>query len=152
MKGIKSVLKKVVFLVMVFIIFFACQNAEKNQLPEKPNILLILTDQLTSNALSVRGNEYLKTPAIDKLAMAGVLFANNYFTQPLCLPSRSSFQTGRYPHELGVVNNGKKFKKEVPMLGNLMAQLVLHLLNRVRYRLFLRIFIHQTMNPMFVMI
>ncbi len=121
MKDIKSVLKKGIFLMMVFISFFACQNVEKKQIPEKPNILLILTDQLTSDALSVRGNEYLRTPAIDKLASSGVLFANNYVTQPLCLPSRSSFQTGRYPHELGVVNNGKKFNVEVPMLGNLMA-------------------------------
>ena len=98
-----------------------CVSPTSQVLVDKPNILLILTDQLTSGAMSITGNEYLSTPALDKLAASGVRYTNTYVTQPLCLPSRSSFQTGRYPHELGAVNNGKKIKGEFPMLGNLMA-------------------------------
>ncbi|MCY1722775.1 sulfatase-like hydrolase/transferase [Prolixibacteraceae bacterium Z1-6] len=92
--------------------------AEKTE--EAPNVLLIITDQQTADAMSCAGNQYLKTPALDKLASSGIRFTRNYVTQPLCLPFRSSLQTSRYPHELGIENNQMKIKGEFPMLGNLM--------------------------------
>lgn len=85
----------------------------------KPNILLIITDQQTADAMSCVGNPSLKTPAMDRLAESGVLFSNNYVTQPLCLPWRSSMQTGRYPHEIGTISNGLPIKGEFPLLGKL---------------------------------
>ena len=88
---------------------------------KKPNILLIITDQQTATSMSCTGNIYIDTPAMDKLAATGVRFENNYVTQPLSLPFRSSLQTGRYPHEIGPVNNGIKFNGVYPMLGNLVA-------------------------------
>jgi len=87
----------------------------------QPNILLIITDQQTADAMSCAGNNYLKTPAIDELADGGVLFKNNYVVQPLCLPFRSSLQTGRYPHEIGTINNGRSITGDFPFLGNLVS-------------------------------
>jgi arylsulfatase A-like enzyme len=86
----------------------------------RPNILLIMTDQQTATAMSCTGNEWLKTPAMDSLAASGTRFERSYVTQPLCLPCRSSFQTGRYPHEIGTISNGRDIKGDFPMLGKLM--------------------------------
>ncbi len=88
---------------------------------DKPNVLLIITDQQTIDAMSCAGNDNLRTPAMDKLAKDGIRFTNNYVTQPLCLPFRTSLQTARYPHEVGVRNNGNDIDRDVPMLGNLMT-------------------------------
>ena len=88
---------------------------------DKPNVLLIITDQQTIDAMSCAGNAYLNTPAMDKLAKDGIRFTNNYVTQPLCLPFRTSLQTALYPHEVGVRNNGNDIQGDVPLLGNLMA-------------------------------
>lgn len=83
----------------------------------KPNILLIVTDQQTASAMSCAGNRYLQTPALDALAARGIRFDNAYVTQPLCMPCRSSMQTGCYPHEIGVLCNGMDMQGEFPMLG-----------------------------------
>ena len=86
----------------------------------RPNVLLVITDQQTDEAMSCTGNPHLSTPAMDRIAARGVRFARSYVTQPLCLPCRSSIQTGRYPHEIGTTTNGLKINGEYPMLGNLM--------------------------------
>ncbi len=87
----------------------------------QPNILLIITDQQTADAMSSVGNNYLRTPSMDKLADGGVLFKSNYVVQPLCLPFRSSLQTGLYPHEIGTISNGRSITGDVPFLGNLVS-------------------------------
>ncbi|MBJ7882988.1 sulfatase family protein [Gelidibacter salicanalis] len=72
---------------------------------DRPNIVLIMTDQHQAEALSIAGNLNLKTPNLDKLATSGVRFENAYVTFPLCSPSRSSMFTGQLPHQLGVNSN-----------------------------------------------
>ncbi|MDT0554038.1 sulfatase family protein [Urechidicola vernalis] len=116
-----SILKmsdKSVFLTLLVLLSFSSLRGQDKVL-EKPNILLIITDQHHVDAMSCVGNTYLKTPNIDKLAGDGVLFSNNYVTQPLCLPFRSSLQTGRYPHQIGTIRNGLKIKEGNAFLGNL---------------------------------
>ncbi len=108
---------------VIFFLFFLgtlYHVTGNDNVAEKPNIILIITDQLTASALSCAGNVYLHTPALDKLAESGIRFENNYVTQPLCLPFRSSLQTSRYPHEIGTINNGRKIVGDFPLLGNLM--------------------------------
>ncbi len=76
---------------------------------EKPNIVIIMTDQQFADAMScVMGNEYLNTPNMDRLAEKGVLFTRAYSPNPLCMPMRTSIVTGRFPHETGVLSNDKK--------------------------------------------
>jgi len=77
---------------------------------KKPNIIFILTDQQSANMMNCAGNKYLKTPAMDSLAANGVLFQNAYCTNPVCLPSRFSLLSGRYPSETGVRNNVPQIK------------------------------------------
>lgn len=51
-----------------------------------PDVVLILTDQQTADAMSAAGNPYLRTPAMDALAAAGTRYPNAYCAQPLCTP------------------------------------------------------------------
>ena len=73
-----------------------------------PNIVFIMTDQHSADALSCRmGDRYLKTPALDSLAARGTFFSSAYTPNPLCMPARNSIFTGRYPHETGITDNTK---------------------------------------------
>lgn len=70
----------------------------------KPNILLIMCDQLRFDALGCTGN-WVKTPHIDRIAREGVRFTNCVTNAPVCLPARISMATGRYPHNTGIWDN-----------------------------------------------
>ena len=70
----------------------------------RPNILLVLIDDLGHEALGAYGGVSYATPALDALAASGVRFTHTYAT-PLCAPSRVQLMTGRYGHATGVVHN-----------------------------------------------
>ena len=90
----------------------SCGN-QKNKASERPNILVILTDQQSASMMSCTGNRWVKTPAMDAIASQGVRFTNAYATNPVCIPSRFSLQTGHYPSEIGMRDNStKKVDKE----------------------------------------
>ncbi len=74
---------------------------------DRPNIILIMTDQHQADALSITGNTDLKTPHLDALATSGMRFKKSYVTFPLCTPARSSIFTGKMPHNLGIKSNEK---------------------------------------------
>lgn len=75
---------------------------------KKPNILFIITDQQFAEAMSCRmGNQFLKTPNMDRMAAEGVNFTQAYCSNPISVPSRSSMFTGRYTHETGISRNPK---------------------------------------------
>lgn len=74
---------------------------------ERPNIIYIMTDQQGATAMSNRGNPFLSTPAMDRLAQKGVSFTNAYCAFPLSGPSRAAMFTGRMPSQCGMVDNGK---------------------------------------------
>jgi arylsulfatase A-like enzyme len=95
-------------------IVFAQRNKSKmNALvaPKHPNILIIMTDQQSATMLSCTGNKWLHTPALDKLAAAGVRFEKAYVTNPVCMPSRFSIQTGMLPSVAGIRENDMKINK-----------------------------------------
>ena len=91
---------------------------------DQPNILVILTDQQTQQAVSAHGNPYLFTPHMDALVHRGVSFENSYCTAPVCSPSRASLFSGRMPHETGVeaTNKDLSVKPEIPTLGDVFQQ------------------------------
>ena len=67
------------------------------------NVLFIISDDLTSTALSCYGNEVCHTPNIDALAARGTRFTRAYCQGTYCGPSRASFMSGYYPHATGVL-------------------------------------------------
>jgi arylsulfatase A-like enzyme len=68
---------------------------------ERPNILLISTDEHRYDCLGCYGNPVIRTPHIDSIAADGVRFARGYVQNPMCMPSRMSIMTGRYCSEHG---------------------------------------------------
>jgi len=65
---------------------------------KKPNVLFIISDDLTATAVSAYENKICKTPNIDKLASEGIQFTKAYSQYPVCGPSRASFMSGYYPN------------------------------------------------------
>lgn len=88
---------------------------------ERPNLLLIMTDQQSHTAWSGCGNPYLKTPAMDSLAASGTAFSEAYCTYPVCSPSRSSIFTSRMPHETGVEVNNRPIRAGIPTMGEIFS-------------------------------
>jgi arylsulfatase A-like enzyme len=73
----------------------------------QPNILIIMTDQQFSDAMSgVMGRQYIYTPNMDSMAENGMRFTRAYSPNPLCMPMRTSMFTGCFPHQTGVQTNG----------------------------------------------
>jgi len=70
-------------------------------MPEPPNFLIIVADQLRADAVGAFGNQHVRTPSLDRLAADGTCFTNAYAQHPVCSPSRASFLTGWYPHTAG---------------------------------------------------
>lgn len=82
---------------MVFVASCLCGKPD-----QRPNILMILVDDLGYGDLSVQGAPDLRTPAIDRLFAEGMRFDNFYANCTVCSPSRASLLTGRYPDAVGV--------------------------------------------------
>ncbi|MBT4074684.1 MAG: sulfatase-like hydrolase/transferase [Chloroflexi bacterium] len=75
------------------------------QKPDRPNILVIITDQQRADTMACYGNDWIQTPNMNALADGSFVFQNAYVTQPVCTPSRSTMLTGTYPHTNGLVRN-----------------------------------------------
>ena len=69
---------------------------------DKPNIILILADDLGGRDLACFGSKYHETPNLDRLAARGVRLTQAYSASPLCSPTRSSILTGQYPARTGI--------------------------------------------------
>lgn len=70
---------------------------------EKPNILLVMVDQLRADCTGFMGHKIVKTPYIDSLATTGAVFENTYCATPTCVPARASLFTGLEPKNHGRV-------------------------------------------------
>jgi len=77
-----------------------------------------MADQLGARALSAYGNRVAKTPHIDGLAAAGVVFDSFYCNSPLCAPSRFSFLSGRQVSAIGAYDNAAEFPAQVPTFAH----------------------------------
>ena len=74
----------------------------RNAAPLRPNILLILADDLAAWMLGCYGNKEIRTPHIDQLAAMGTRFRNSFVCTPVCSPSRATLFTGRTPSQHGI--------------------------------------------------
>ena len=81
----------------------------------RPNILMVMADQLTAKVLSFHGAaKPAKTPNIDRLAAEGHVLQNTYCPFPICAPSRQAMLTGKLASEIGVYDNGAEFCSSHP--------------------------------------
>jgi len=110
----------------------ATRAAERSSVRlKKPNVLVIVCDQLSWKALPVYGNRYARTPNIDRIADRSVRFSRCYTGTALCMPTRASFWTGRLPHETGVLSNGRNhptppIPRDTRTLGSLFSDAGYH--------------------------
>lgn len=98
-------------------------NAQKNANPKsttKPNVIVIIVDDLGSGDVSSLFRTVIKTPNIDRFATQGVKFESGYVPVPLCGPSRAGFLTGLYPQRFGFSNNAGGIPTTIPMLPNIL--------------------------------
>jgi arylsulfatase A-like enzyme len=72
---------------------------------KKPNLLVILIDDLRYDEFGAGGHPYMKTPHIDRLAAEGATFERAFHTTPICSPNRASIMTGQYASRHGVIDN-----------------------------------------------
>jgi arylsulfatase A-like enzyme len=82
---------------------------------KRPNVLIIMSDQMNASILSCYGGQ-VSVPNLERLARRGVVFTNATCTTPFCSPSRASLVTGLYPHRHGIVYNciPSKFPSSIP--------------------------------------
>ncbi|MCF8030775.1 MAG: choline-sulfatase [Desulfohalobiaceae bacterium] len=85
---------------------------------EKPNILLIQTDQHTPHSLPCYGNKVVSSPNIDSLAEDGVVFESAYCNNPICAPSRFSMMAGQHTSRIGAWDNGAEFPADIPTFAH----------------------------------
>jgi len=71
---------------------------------EKPNVVLIVIDDLGQRDLGCYGSSFYKTPNIDRLAREGLRFTDFYAACPVCSPTRASILTGRYPQRMNITD------------------------------------------------
>ena len=80
----------------------------------RPNILLLMVDQLAASWLPPYGHDVVQAPQIAALAAEGVVFDCAYCASPLCAPSRASLLTGRLPSRTGVYDNAAELRASAP--------------------------------------
>jgi arylsulfatase A-like enzyme len=96
--------------------------------PQRPNLVLLVADDLRWDCLSCSGHPLLKTPAIDRLAAEGLYFRKAFVTTSICAVSRASLMTGRYARNHGVPD----FNTALP--PSVLAESLPALLKRAGYR------------------
>src|SRR5437879_6075829 len=69
--------------------------------PRKPNIILLVADDLGYADVGFHGGKDVKTPHIDSLAKHGIRFSSGYVSGPYCSPTRSGIMTGKYQNRYG---------------------------------------------------
>ena len=82
------------------------------------NLVFIMTDEHSPKALGCAGHPIVRTPNLDALAAGGARFPNAYTNCPICVPSRSSFSTGRWIHQIGNWDNAHPYDGRVPGWGH----------------------------------
>ena len=108
MKG--NLMKRFVLSIAVVLVWGSCLVAA-----ERPNVLIIVSDDQGFHDLGCYGSDVVKTPHLDRLAAGGVRLTSFYVTWPACTPSRGGLLTGRYPQRNGIYD---MIRNEAPDYGH----------------------------------
>lgn len=111
------------FLLIASVFLISCQQKEEAE--KQPNILFIMADDHTQQALNAYGHGLLDSiyfPNMDRLAKEGALFRNSFVTNSICAPSRAVLLTGKYSHLNGKVDNVGTFNWDQPIYPKLLQE------------------------------
>ncbi|MBA4741086.1 MAG: sulfatase-like hydrolase/transferase [Azoarcus sp.] len=84
------------------------------------NLVVFISDEHNIRTVGCYGNEIVHTPNIDALAARGTRFASAYCTNPVCIPARAGFATGKYSHQVGFWDNADPYDGSVPSWHHLL--------------------------------
>ena len=98
-------------IVLLLLVLQSCQITS----PQKPNILLIMCDDLGYGDTGFNGSQTIKTPYLDMMASEGLILRRFYTASPVCSPTRASVLTGRNPYRIGIpgANTGHLLEEEI---------------------------------------
>jgi choline-sulfatase len=82
------------------------------------NLVFIMSDEHNPRVLGCNGHPMIRTPNLDGLAARGVRFSDAYCNSPICVPSRASFATGRYVHQVRFWDNAIPYDGSIPSWGH----------------------------------
>ena len=95
-------------LLLIFLSCSPCPALAKEELPNRPNNVFIMSDELAYYEVGHMGNPYLKTPRIDKMAAEGIRFTHALAAAPVCAPLRCNLMTGKHAGHASVrANDGR---------------------------------------------
>ena len=100
------------FFLLILCALLLCFTSAELHADEKPNIVVILCDDLGYGDLECYGHPHIKTPNLNSMAEQGIRFTDFYSAAPVCSPSRVGLLTGRSPNRAGIYNfipDGKDF-------------------------------------------
>ena len=86
------------------------------------NLLFIMSDEHNRRVLGCHGHPMIRTPNLDRLAARGVRFTDAYCNSPICVPSRASFATGRWVHQVRFWDNAIPYDGSIPSWGHRLQQ------------------------------
>lgn len=94
---------KTTAIIIGLLLLMACHN--KSEIPiksAKPNIILVMADDLGWGDVAYNGNTIVKTPHLDRMAKESVKLNRFYAAAPVCSPTRASVITGRHPYRMNI--------------------------------------------------
>ena len=113
-----------IFLLIILISFTSCNSStaeKKGTVRERPNVILITSDQQRKGALEVYGNDLMSTVNLSSLAEDGIVFDRAYTPHTTCTPSRCSILTGQYASTHGAYTIGTALPQDALKLTDILT-------------------------------
>ena len=109
------------FLPLAALSLASCGGQKKEE-AKQPNIIFMMTDDHTTQAMSCYGGNLIQTPNMDRIANEGIRFDNCYAVNALSGPSRACILTGKFSHENGFTDNASTFNGDQQTFPKLLQQ------------------------------
>jgi len=124
---IHGILLKVSSICMAAFVISGCSSLQNGLIAgsrmeaRRPNIIILMPDQMRAQAMGCAGNEQVHTPNLDKLAGEGIYLSNMIANNPVCCPARATIMTGTYPHRHGMIINDLRLRERQRTLAEMLA-------------------------------
>lgn len=115
-------IKYVLIIVLASFSITSCKT-KPEELPKKPNLLIVLSDQHSYDMVGAYGNKQILTPNLDQLANEGLLLKNSFSNQPVCTPFRGMLMSGMQPLKNGAfINDAPLLPNKSKLLGQILKE------------------------------